>query len=118
MKVAHTRAVRSDGGRAFLPDPFACGPCRHLHTTDLLAEELGEDFVKSATSAENVATDIRDELMPEEVGGPFVVSTVQVEFGATVNEENPPEGDREAQPTAGKVRKWLRALVVDSTDDY
>src|SRR5262245_11455675 len=60
---------RPDDGEAFLPDPTTTGKAR---TEDDLPETLAEEFVQSATSAEEVAEDIRDGFYAEEVGGPFI----------------------------------------------
>ena len=52
---------RSDDGDAFLPDPGA-GPA---HIDDDLAENLAEEFIVAATSAEEPGEDVRDEVLPE-----------------------------------------------------
>lgn len=105
------RSKRRDDGSAFLPDPFSREAPHRLRGRGALADVLAEEFVTSATSGEESAADSRDEPLIEEVGGPFSISSVQVEFGATVNEATPPEGDREAVPTTGRSNGWDRALV-------
>jgi hypothetical protein len=109
MRIAishlHSANVRPDDGNAFLRDPFERGWCRHVHPADAFADELAREFVSSATSAEEAATDARAELTTEEFGGPFVVTSAQTEFGATVNERNPPIGDRAGVPTSAMVTR-------------
>ena len=67
---------RSDDGNAFIPDPEG-GPA---HTSDDLAEILAEDFLQAATSGEDVAEESGDEVVPEELGGPFVETSAGEEF--------------------------------------
>ncbi len=66
------------------------------HTTDGLAEQLGESFVQSATSGESCAEDMADVIVTEETGGPFVDSNQ--EFAYDTDESNPPEAGREPFP--------------------
>lgn len=70
--TAHTvKHPRRDDGNAFIPDPQG-GPAVAL---DDLAEELAEQFIASATSAEDTISDDLDQEVPEELGGPFIVRT-------------------------------------------
>jgi hypothetical protein len=82
-------ATRSDEGTAFLPDPYDRSRSR-AHTDDVLAEALAEDFVITVTSAEEAAEDQRDEVSPEEVGGPFVETTTAEEVGPDDDEATAP----------------------------
>jgi hypothetical protein len=68
--------------------------------TDDLAEELGEEFVRSATSGEQSAEDARDQEVPEERGGPFVVTNASEEFAGGTDASNPPGAERAALPTS------------------
>lgn len=61
--------ARKDGGRAFLPDSNGG---HTSHTRDTLAESLAETYLASATSGEEQAEDVMNELVGEELGGPFV----------------------------------------------
>ena len=88
------REHRRDDGNAFLPDPEG-GPSR---AQDDLAEVLGEEYVASATSAGEVAEDVRDEFVPEELGGPFVEAPAEVEFADGVDLANPEGAEREPFP--------------------
>ena len=93
------RAVRADDGHAFLPD-FGEGP---MFTTDQLAETLAEEFLSSATSAEESGEDFRDAVFPEEYGGPFVVATAREEIANDEDAANPVGATREPFPTAVRV---------------
>ena len=74
---SRTAARRSDTGDAFIPESE-----QRTGTLDDLAEELAEQFGRSITTGE--PDDNRsDDLEPEEIGGPFIESTGDREFGAT-----------------------------------
>jgi len=92
---------RSDDANAFLPDPYN-GTTAKARTKDLLAEELAEDFVMSATGAEEVSVEARDQIVPEETGGPFVFTTAQQEFAQGTDASNPITAERAAFPTANR----------------
>jgi hypothetical protein len=92
------RHVRSDDGNAFIPDPED-GPAR---TRDDLAENLAEDFLQGATSGgEPFAEEQNDEVVPEELGGPFVETSAREEFADGVDESNPADAERAATPQTG-----------------
>jgi protein-disulfide isomerase len=65
------------------------------HSNDALAEQLGEEFVESATSGQDDGDDRFDQVVPEENGGPFVESDGAIEFADDDDppniEEAPPE---------------------------
>ena len=67
-------------------------------TADDLAEELGEEAVRSMTSGEDDIAAHRDEYTAEEQGGPFVTSTGSEEFADGIDESNPPDAFREPFP--------------------
>jgi hypothetical protein len=67
---------------------------------DDLAEELGEAFVMTATSGEQADEDIRDQEVPEERGGPFVVTPAGREFASGTDESNPADAEPAALPTS------------------
>lgn len=96
----HVRSRRDDHADAFLPDPDG-GPAR---TSDDLAEELAEEFLKSATSGEYVGEDELDQEVPEESGGPFVIHPAHFEFAQDVDDSNPIDGSREALPSPMRAR--------------
>lgn len=62
------RLGRLDDGDAFVPDV-----CRtHAPLADGDAEAAGEEVIACVTSGEYIDEDARDEVLIEEVGGPFV----------------------------------------------
>ena len=99
-QTRHVRSRRDDHADAFLPDPDG-GPAR---TSDDLAEELAEGFLKAATSGEYVGEDDLDQEVPEESGGPFVIHPARYEFGRDVDDSNPADGSREALPSPMRAR--------------
>lgn len=91
------RPQRRDDANAFIPVPDAMdGPIR---SDDDLAEELGENFVTSATSAEEAASDAFDESVPEDEGGPFVESDGETEFATDTDPSNPADAERAPLPS-------------------
>jgi hypothetical protein len=56
---------RKEASRAFLAN---------AHSSDVLAEELGEEFVAAATSGEYESEDAMNQMVPEDIGGPFVTT--------------------------------------------
>ncbi len=60
---------RLDSGDAFLPDPTEGGAERYPKND---AEGFAEEYVASATTGESVEMDAQDEVVEEEIGGPFV----------------------------------------------
>ncbi len=90
------RAKRRDDASAFLPDPGE-GPA---HVDDDLAESLAEEFIAAATSAEEATEDVRDEVLPEEMGGPFLEVPASEEFDRAPDASNPLDADREPFPRA------------------
>jgi hypothetical protein len=65
---------------------------------DALSQELGEEFVETVTSGEDEGTEIRDERVTEELGGPFTVTTGGTEFANGVDGSNPKRATREPFP--------------------
>jgi hypothetical protein len=65
---------------------------------DDLAEELGEAYVQSMTSGAQAAEEFRDEDVPEDRGGPFVVTSAETEFAAGVDASNPADAERAPFP--------------------
>ena len=58
-----------DSGDAFLPDATR----EHMPIPAADAESFAEEFIASATAAEAVQEDARDEVVDEEQGGPFLI---------------------------------------------
>jgi hypothetical protein len=65
---------------------------------------LAEEFVSSATNAEEMTEDDRDRLTPDELGGPFTETSGGEEFAIEPDESNPLDAKREAFPTATRPR--------------
>ncbi len=74
------------------PDGFLHG----MRSADPLAEELGENFVRTLNSGEDDAQD--DEQVTEEIGGPFVETKADVEFAVGTDPSNPEGATREPFP--------------------
>jgi hypothetical protein len=91
------RAHRTDDADAFLPDPSDDGPA---HANDDLAEVLAEDFLESATRGNDVYEDELDRSLPDEVGGPFVVTDADEEMVDDVDESNPIDAEPAGRPRA------------------
>ena len=77
------------------PDSFVHGS----HSGDPLAEELGEEFVKTAVSGEDTNEESQDEVVTEESGGPFVETPAGTEFADGTDESNPLGSKPEPFPT-------------------
>ena len=91
------RHQRSDDGNAFIPDPEG-GPAR---TRDSLAENLAEEYLQGATGGDAVAEEQNDEVVPEELGGPFVETSAREEFADGTDESNPADAETEPLPLTG-----------------
>jgi hypothetical protein len=87
---------RTDGGDAFIRDP-GDGPAV---TSDDLAESLAEGYLRSATSGEDLTDEILDQVVPEEIGGPFVETSAADEFAGGTDGSNPEDADAEPLPRA------------------
>jgi len=80
--VMHPAGRRSDQGTAFLPDPYDAGGAPAL-TRDGQAESMAEEFVLSATAAQEMTEDDRDDrndVSPGELGGPFTETAAAEEL--------------------------------------
>lgn len=65
---------------------------------DPLAEELGEAFLEAATSGEEAEASRRDQVTPDEYGGPFVYTSGRDEYALDLDESNIAEATREPLP--------------------
>lgn len=92
---ARRHAARDDDAHAFVPDPAERG-----EPNDDLAEELGEDFLTSATSGEEAHMETLDEPVPEEEGGPFLEVDGAREFASGSDPSNPRDAEPEPFPRA------------------
>jgi hypothetical protein len=73
---------------------------------DSLAENLAEEYLESATRGEDAVEDAHDEVVPEEIGGPFVETSAADEFAHDIDAANPEDAEREPlpRPVAGLVQ--------------
>jgi hypothetical protein len=83
--------AHEDAPRAFIEKPRS--------PSDDLAEELGEGVVEKATSGEDKAEDVLDQIVPEEQGGPFIETNAAQEFAHGTDASNPKGAKREPFPT-------------------
>ena len=74
--------TRKDGADAFITEADQVNG-----TPDDLAEHLAEEFLRSASSGEDMEEDARDEVLAEEMGGPFIESGPEEEFGTSLEPE-------------------------------
>jgi hypothetical protein len=75
------------------------------HSRDDLAEELGEGYVLSATSGGDGGSELAEEEVPEEEGGPFVETSGRIEFAHDVDESNPVDAEPAPLPLVSPMRK-------------
>lgn len=74
---------------AFLP---------RARSSDSLAEALGEEFLEGATTGESAGVESRNQGVPEEDGGPFIVTGRRQEFARGLDRSNPKDATREPFP--------------------
>jgi hypothetical protein len=77
LQMNKSTRERSDGGDAFIPESAQISG-----TPDDLAEFAGEQYLREAVD-DDIGEGSRDEELTEELGGPFVESRPEEEFGAT-----------------------------------
>ena len=106
MQINKSTQERSDGGDAFIPESAQISG-----TPDDLAEFLGEQYLREAVDDDD-GEGSRDEEVTEELGGPFVETRPEQEFGSTQeggNVGDSPTGAEEV-PTV-RVRSALPQAV-------
>jgi hypothetical protein len=74
-------AIRHENAHRAFGEGFLYVPPGRSRTREELAETLAEGFIASATAAQEMRQDTRDELMAEELGGPFVRGPRDSGFG-------------------------------------
>jgi hypothetical protein len=96
-QVEQDEAIERDGeaGKVFV----------EADTEDDEAQQLGEEFVRSATSGEEAESEMEEEAQVEEQGGPFVITTARQEFGFGPDASNPPGAEREPFPRVSPAVK-------------
>jgi hypothetical protein len=90
------RVMRADSADAFIRNPDD----GDMIVNDDLAESLAEEFVHAATSGENQGEDTQDQVVPEEIGGPFIETSAEEEFADGIDESNPSDAEVEPMPRA------------------
>jgi hypothetical protein len=78
-----------DDDRAFLT---------RARSAEDISEELGENFVASATSGEAAEPERQDSETEEEQGGPFIETSAAEEFAEDTEDPNIPSATREPFP--------------------
>ncbi|HEY5956452.1 MAG TPA: hypothetical protein VIV60_07870 [Polyangiaceae bacterium] len=76
------------------PDAFLQRP----RTGEALSEEFGEAFVESVTSGEDAEAERKEQVLPEEQGGPFLTTNADEEFADGTDASNIEEATREPLP--------------------
>ena len=74
------RVMRADSADAFIRNPDD----GEMNVDDDLAENLAEDYLQAATQGMEVEED-HDQIVPEEIGGPFVETTAAEEFAQGID---------------------------------
>jgi hypothetical protein len=69
-------------------------------SSDPLASALGQEFVATATTGEAGELEAFNERIPEDDGGPFVITSGRDEFGRGRDPSNPNGATREPFPKA------------------
>jgi hypothetical protein len=87
---------RQDGADAFMRDPEG-GPAV---IDDDLAETLAEEYLQAATSGEDMTEEVLDQVVSEEIGGPFVETSAADEFATGTDDSNPEDAMAEPLPRA------------------
>jgi hypothetical protein len=68
------------------------------HSSDTLAEQLGEGFVETATTGQYEGEDVFDQVVAEENGGPFIETSARIEFAHGTDASNIKGATREPFP--------------------
>jgi hypothetical protein len=67
-------------------------------SSDSLAEALGEEFLEAATTGEDAGLEDLNQNLPEDEGGPFVLTRGRDEFARGNDPSNPSDATREPFP--------------------
>lgn len=91
---SYARELLAMGAHEAEARPFVGG----ARAGDDLAEELAEEAVETMTTGEDESERLQEGTVPEETGGPFVVTTGGKEFAEGTDASNPEDADREPFP--------------------
>jgi hypothetical protein len=97
--LAKAREGRNTDGDESATQAFLSGSV----SAEELSEELGEAYLESATSGEQSEAARHERITPDELGGPFVVSSARREFAEGTDESNIAEATREPLPKTSKA---------------
>lgn len=95
-RAAAQRVSRPDYADAFIPDP-GDGP---VTMPDDLAEDLAEEYVRSATTGQDADDRVLERFDSEEMGGPFIETGPEDEFASEPDPSMPSDAEPEALPRA------------------
>jgi len=97
-------------GRVY--EAFVDGP----HSRDPLAAALGEEFIASATTGDEVRLAELDERIPEDDGGPFIITRARDEFAHGPDGSNPRGSTREPFPMSSADERPEEEDALDSRE--
>ena len=100
--MSKLKQERSDGGDAFIPESAQISG-----TSDGVAELMAEQYLRDA-SGDECEEDTRDEAVPEELGGPFVESRLEEEFGSSRKVDDTSTHSKHSQGTRQPTTHPLR----------
>jgi hypothetical protein len=86
-------------------------------SSDPLAAALGEEFVEAATTGEDAGQEVFNQGIPEEEGGPFVVTRGRDEFAHGSDRSNPKDATREPFPRVSGDQERNQADEDGDHDD-
>jgi len=109
--MSKLKQERSDGGDAFIPES-----AQIYGTSDGVAELMGEQYLRGA-SGDECEEDTRDEEVPEELGGPFVESRPEEEFGSTRKAEDPSLLSKGTRPLRIPLPQAVGPLAIAGPDE-
>jgi hypothetical protein len=116
-RVSRLKHERSDGADAFIPESAQISGA-----VDDLAELLGEEYLREA-SGDDSEEGARDDAVSEELGGPFVESGPEEEYGATrKGRENSYAVEDETRwfvsgPTRNPMPQAVGSLAIAAPDE-
>jgi hypothetical protein len=109
QRPPRTNNHRTDDANAFMPDPEG-GPAM---IGDDLAENLAEEYLQAATQGD--ADEDLDQVVPEEIGGPFIETSAAEEFAHDTDGTNPL--DAEAEPLPRPVAGLISVPADEASDE-
>jgi len=109
-KKSRRKSQRSDDGNAFIPESAL-----RTGTSEALAQQLAEGHQRAVTTGEDDAESARDALQTEEIGGPFIVSGAEEEFGDTMTEGSGHSNDLESE--ANPLPEAVGSLAIASPEE-